>query len=53
MLDALALAYLLRESLQNRSTAGSAPLLYDLTPGDAVDEHSPRLTLLSSRRRDV
>src|SRR5919107_4467061 len=53
MLDAIALAYLLRQSLQERSTAGSAPLLYDLTPGDAVDEHAPRLTLLSSRRHEA
>src|SRR5215208_498746 len=53
MLDAIALAYLLRESLQERSTAGSAPLLYDLTPGDAVDEHASRLTLLTSRRHEA
>jgi hypothetical protein len=32
MLDALALAYLLRESLQERSTAGSAPLSSTILP---------------------
>src|SRR5688572_32101385 len=53
MLDAITLAYVLRQSLQERSTAGSAPLLYDLTPGDAVDEYAHRLTLLTSRRHEA